>query len=187
MNNFWLKLIITLISLVFIVLHLRFPEIRIDLVTTILLIIAILPWFSTLIESAEFPGGWKVKFRDVESAGNKITGEEKSKKQISKKSYYKIREEDPNLALVGLRIEIEKKVRALASSNKIDENLSLTILLQELRHARIIDNEFYGGTSELIKAGNKAAHGAKVESQIADWAFEKGPSILNALDQKLSN
>lgn len=64
--------------------------------------------------------------------------------------------------------------------------MPLAILLQELRHARVIDNEFYNGASDLIKAGNKAVHGAKVEEKVADWAFEQGPSILNALDLKLS-
>jgi len=187
MNNFWLKLLITLISLLLIAIHLIWPDLQIDLITTILLVIAILPWFSTLIESAEFPGGWKVKFRDLESAGNKITGVEESTDENSEKSYSKVREEDPNLALAGLRIEIEKRVRALASQNGIDESLPLALLLQELRHNRIIDNQFYDGTSELIKAGNKAVHGAKVESKVADWAFDKGPYILDALDQKLSD
>lgn len=187
MNNFWLKLLITLISLLLILAHLIWPEVKIDLITTILLIIAILPWFSTLIESAEFPGGWKVKFRDLETAGNKITGEEESTDKKTEKSYSKVREEDPNLALAGLRIEIENRVRALATQNEIDESLPLVVLLQELRLNRIIDNEFYNGTSELIKAGNKAVHGAKVEPKVADWAFDKGPSILDALDRKLSN
>ena len=38
-----------------------------DALTLGLLIVAILPWLSSFIDTAEFPGGWKVSFRRLEA------------------------------------------------------------------------------------------------------------------------
>jgi hypothetical protein len=43
------------------------PDLKIDAVTIGLLVVAVLPWLSGLLDSAKFPGGWEVKFRDLES------------------------------------------------------------------------------------------------------------------------
>ena len=40
----------------------------IDAISLGLLIVALLPWASSLIESAKFPGGWEIKFRDLKKA-----------------------------------------------------------------------------------------------------------------------
>src|SRR5690606_24440998 len=42
------------------------PDITVDSVTVGLLFIAILPWVMEVIESLEFPGGYKLKFRELE-------------------------------------------------------------------------------------------------------------------------
>jgi hypothetical protein len=39
------------------------------------------------------------------------------------------------------------------------------------------------GLQELIYAGNEAAHGAKIEDGVADWAISYGPVILKTLDK----
>jgi hypothetical protein len=69
----WLKAVITVVALGVIVLRIYYPDVRIDAVTFGLFVVAILPWLSELIESAKFPGGWEVKFRDVREAGAKVT------------------------------------------------------------------------------------------------------------------
>ena len=43
--------------------HMIWPGLVIDAITLGLLVIAILPWLSTLIERATLPGGWGVNFR----------------------------------------------------------------------------------------------------------------------------
>jgi hypothetical protein len=53
-------------AIALIVLHLIRPSLGIDSVTLGLLIVAFLPWLLTFVASAEFPGGWKLKFRELE-------------------------------------------------------------------------------------------------------------------------
>lgn len=74
-EHFWVKLIISIIALSLIAGRLIWPHINIDAIILGLLIVAILPWLTSLIESAKFPGGWEVKFRDIQAAGQKITAE----------------------------------------------------------------------------------------------------------------
>src|ERR1039457_5275582 len=77
-------------------------------------------------------------------------------------AFLHIAERDPNLALAGLRIEIEKRLRLLAGYFKIPERLSLTQMLRELQKREIMTASALGGLQELIFAGNRAVHGAKV-------------------------
>lgn len=65
------KIVISLTALVLIAVRLKWPEIKIDTVTIGLLVVAILPWVAVLLESAEFPGGWKVRFRDLKNEQEK--------------------------------------------------------------------------------------------------------------------
>ena len=45
--------------------HLIWPTLKIDAITLLLLVIALLPWLGGLLESLELPGGYKVKYRDL--------------------------------------------------------------------------------------------------------------------------
>lgn len=40
---------------------------NIDAVTLGLLVVAVLPWFSDLLQSAKLPGGWEVNFREIKN------------------------------------------------------------------------------------------------------------------------
>lgn len=53
-----IKVIISLIALALIATHVIWPQLTVDAITLGLLVVAILPWLSTLIECAKFPGGW---------------------------------------------------------------------------------------------------------------------------------
>jgi hypothetical protein len=187
-DNLWLKTIVTLAAIILIAVHLIWPELKIDAITLGLLIVAVLPWLTTLIESAKLPGGWEVKFRDVKAAGQKIIDQATSaetKRLAPKPSYLEISDQDPNLALVGLRIEIEKRLRALAEKYQIKEQRSMMRMFNELHSRGILNDASLSGLQELVMSGNQAAHGAKVESGVADWAFNYGPQILSALDERL--
>jgi len=63
----WLKLLVPLITLVFIVARIIWPRLQIDAITLGLLAVAFLPWLSTLIESAKLPGGYEIIFRRIEA------------------------------------------------------------------------------------------------------------------------
>jgi hypothetical protein len=77
-----------------------------------------------LIDTAEFPGGWKFKFRNLKDIAAKaqeigLTSEPLSKQDEKKYSFQLVGIEEPNLALAGLRIELEKRLKTLAERNNI--------------------------------------------------------------------
>jgi hypothetical protein len=57
------KVAITAVAVALAVVRLVWPDLRIDAVCLALLVVAALPWFYAILESAEFPGGLKVSFR----------------------------------------------------------------------------------------------------------------------------
>lgn len=67
-ENIGTKIIISLIAIALGVARAIWPNLQIDAVTIGLLVVAFLPWASSLLESAKFPGGWEVKFRNLEQA-----------------------------------------------------------------------------------------------------------------------
>lgn len=189
----WLKLIVSGSAIAVIVIRILFPDLRIDSITFGLMLVAILPWLSELIESAKFPGGWEVKFRDVKAAGDKVTSTADSaqhsgalKTPAATPSFVSVAASDPSLALVGLRIEIEQRIRKLATQHDIPNSRnSLAGLIRDLKQRELLPYEVAKGLEQLVMAGNQAAHGAKVEPQIADWAISTGPEVLSALDELL--
>jgi hypothetical protein len=186
-NNLLSKIIVTLAALGLVVVRWVWPDLKVDSITLGLLVIAVLPWLSALIKSAELPGGWKVEFQDVAQAGEKITSSSPdSATPPPRTSYPEVGHSDPNLALVGLRIEIEKRLRLLAEAAGSRSDRSATRMTQELRLKGVLDDSSVSGLVELIDAGNRAAHGATVEAQVAGWAMDYGPRVLAALDGKLS-
>jgi len=64
MNNHPLKYFITIVALIIVFAHLKWPALNIDAITVILLFIALIPWLSPLFKSIEFPGGWKVEYQE---------------------------------------------------------------------------------------------------------------------------
>src|SRR4051812_39805879 len=114
-------------ALLCIVARIVFPEVKIDAVTLGLLVVGILPWLSELLESAEFPGGWKVKFRDLQEAAAQIVHGE-AVELVQRDQDLLINPQDASLSLVGLRIEIEKRLRRIAAASTIDPKLPLRAL-----------------------------------------------------------
>lgn len=170
--------------------RLLWPSINIDAITLGLLAVAVLPWLAALIKSAEFPGGWKIEFQDVQQAGAKVTAGVPSRDpaagvETSSLSFLAVADQDPNLALVALRIEIEQRVRQLAALHKVRDSQPLNRLVRQLQDIEVLNDSSVSGLQELIIAGNEAAHGARVEPRVANWAFDYGPRILAALDSKI--
>jgi hypothetical protein len=201
----WLKAIISLGGIGVILLRIYYPDLKIDAITLGLIIVVVLPWLSELIESAKFPGGWEVKFRDVSAAGQKVTksvpppgGAGPSDGSPPRppsplpptppspaSAFLLVWDQDSNLALVGLRIEIESRVRKLAKEKGMVPSRPLTELLRQIRQEQLLPEDMVNGLYDLVEAGNKAAHGARVQEGIATWAREEAPKILSALDDQL--
>lgn len=187
-EHIWLKLGISVGALGAIIARMVWPNLKVDVITLGLIIVAILPWLSVLIESARFPGGWEVKFRSLQSAAQKVISDAPAgatSDVTPRPAYLEIIERDPNLALVGLRIEIEKRLRAIADAAGIKEERSLMRLFQRLREQGVLRDASLSGLQEVVMAGNQAAHGAKVEPNVASWAADYGPGLLAALDAQL--
>lgn len=187
-EHIWLKLGISIASLGAIIARMVWPDLKVDVITLGLILVALLPWLSVLIESAKFPGGWEVKFRSLQSAAQKVISEVPTALTadvVPRPAYLEIIERDPNLALVGLRIEIEKRLRALGEAAGIKEERSLMRLFQRLREEGVLRDASLSGLQEVVMAGNQAAHGAKVEPNVASWAADYGPELLATLDAHL--
>ena len=188
-SNSRLMTSVTVVALVIFVLRLAFPDLQIDAVALGLLLLAFLPWLSPLVKSAELPGGFKIEFQDVKEAAEKIVLATATRGTLTvsepRATYQAIAEQDPNLALVGLRIEIEKRLRALADQAGVPGKRSLLQLTTELQAQGVLEPQASSGLRDLISLGNQAAHGAPVSTDVALSAADYGPLVLESLDAKL--
>lgn len=183
-----LKILVTLVAIAAIVARLFFPSFKIDTVTLCLILLALVPWLIPLIKSAEFPGGWKVEFRDIKDAvKTAATISESKEAPVEAKDAVGLLDEDSNLHLVNLRIEIEKRVRVLAGMHGLGIGSPLLALLEQLSRKKVLEDTMVSGIRDLIIAGNKAAHGAQVEPAVAKWAYENSDRFIYFLTQKLND
>jgi hypothetical protein len=174
--------------------HMIWPKaINIDLNTLVLLIIAMIPWLIPILKSLELPGGFKIEFRDLQKAGTKAeqAGLVSKKGKIATEAKFHLEEVvdyDPNLALAGLRIEIEKKLQKLAEVNYIGfKQKGIFKLMKALTKKEVLTSDEASALSDLVGLLNKAVHGAEVEKQAANWAFDVGRRIVVGLEEKLKN
>lgn len=188
-----LRISITVVALLIALLHTFFPEFKIDGITLVLLIVALVPWFALLFKSLEFPGGWKVEFRDflkVQDEARKVglLASEEKVEWAQRYSFQLVSEEDPNLALAGLRIEIEKRLIQLAGlEGDKHRKEGVRQLLKILSQQGILTTQERSVLAELISLLNSAVHGATIDKRAAEWAMEVGPRILQALDDKIES
>ena len=184
-----MKIGITLVAVILVVVRLIWPNLKIDSITIGLLILGILPWLAPLIQSVKLPGGIKITLRDVQEAAQKAAQTTDTPEQMvvsESPSLFEVADLDSNLALVYLRIEIEKRLRTLAQNANLNSMGSLSRLFRDLQKGGVVDDVVFSGLQELIMAGNQAAHGAEVEPSVADSILEYGPRIINALDRSIA-
>jgi hypothetical protein len=168
--------------------HVSHPELAVDSVTFGFLLIAVLPWLAPLIKAAELPGGIKIEFQDVQAAADKITLGSSSQldhKEQPEAAYLSIVDQDPNLALTGLRIEIEKRLRELAPIVGLPKSRPLSQLIRDLQTESVLSSEQSRGLLELVSLGNQAAHGVEVSPSAAYSAIQSGPQVLSVIDSVL--
>jgi hypothetical protein len=181
--------------------HVVFPSIAIDATTLILLFLALVPWILPFVKSIDIPGVGTINLADTKAATDKITKTETPATrsidtgvaepsigttvgETDLTNLWSVFETDPNLALVGFRIEIEKRIRQIAEKAGIDDSRkSLARVARELLAKEVLPHEVVSGVIEIVALGNQAAHGATVEQNAAQWVLDVGPSILVRLDQ----
>jgi hypothetical protein len=177
-------------ALVLALVHLLFPDIKIDAITALLLVVAVIPWLAPIFKSVELPGGLKVEFQEFERvkqeadrAGLLATPTNRSQEP----TYIMVAQEDPILALAGLRIEIERRLRSLAKALGIEaERKGIGELLRRLPVKEAISQNELSVLNDLVGLLNRAVHGIDVEARAAQWAIDVGPRLLAALDQRIA-
>ncbi|WP_417914231.1 hypothetical protein [Candidatus Electronema sp. JM] len=188
-----LRQIVSLGALALAIVHIIWPLLAIDAVALALIVIAILPWLAPLIKSLELPGGWKVEFQELqqaalraESAG--LLSDAPAQKEDAAFLFQSIASRDPNLALAGLRIEIEKRLSLLIEIHSIElrHKVSVGQMLRILTQTEVITSEERSILLDMVNMLNAAAHGAEVDSRAANWAIEIGPRLLASLDKRIA-
>ncbi|NOY39009.1 MAG: hypothetical protein GXO95_01880 [Nitrospirae bacterium] len=183
---------ISVFALLVIAVHLIWPSLAIDRITLTLLIIAIIPWLAPLFKSLEFPGGWKIEFQDLLKAKDKadkagLLAPSSTVATAPQYSFQVIAENDPNLALAGLRIEIEKRLIQLAEAKGIHvQSASVIRLMRLLAEHGVLTKQEHSVLADMIGLLSSAVHGATVDGRAVDWAMEVGPRLLKSLDNKIS-
>lgn len=172
-------------------LHLGFPAWRVDFVSVALLVVGALPWLHYVFKDIKIStSGIEVTYAQAEQALDRVVAgaaRAGEAKPVTAGGEAAAAAEDPNLALVALRIEIERRLRHLAEKNDVQiGHKTLIALLDDLVSDDVIDDETAAGLRTLILAGNAAAHGARVNPEMGDLLSRKVPILLDALDRLIA-
>ena len=172
--------------------HLLWPIASIDAITITLLAIAVAPWLGGLFSALELPGGWKVEFRELQKARIKAEAAGLLTPELERGGggpgflFQQVSRQDPNLALAGLRIEIERRLNDLAEARRVKvKRPGLSSLLSALQDRGVLNPDETGALRELASTLNLAVHGARVDPSAYDWAMELGPKLIGVLEEKL--
>ncbi len=188
-----LKIIMSLVALGIAISRFWFPNLPIDATTIALLLLALIPWLSQIFSSVELPGGWKFVFRELQKTGERavqagLVPSTLSPKDEQRYSFQMVGAEDPNLALAGLRIEIEKRLKRLAEKNDIGSRMQgIGSLLNSLSQRELLSQQERSIIADMIGLLNQAVHGAKVDRQSALWAIDFGAKLLKSLDERIGD
>lgn len=192
------KVVVTLVAVSLAILHLIFPKINIDLITVSLLALAVIPWVETLFKSVELPGGLKLEFQElkkIEEEAQKvglINSEdvkiEEDEEDVEKRLFVELAEQNQELALVSLRLDIEKCLRDIALKYDLKtEKLGINNLLRELAAYHIIPIEEENVLRDMIAVLNQASHGMEYDQRTGKWIIEVGPKIIESLESKVES
>lgn len=194
-----IKFIISIVTAFVAFTHLIFPKVNIDIITVTLIALAIIPWLEPLFKSVELPGGVKLEFHELEKIEEEakkaglISGEDVSTtpeedKDKSKYYFVEIAEKNEELALVSLRIEIEKRLREIATKYSIDtKKYSIIKLIDTLANKNILTIQETIVLKDMISTLNHVAHGVEYDQRNAQWVIDNGPAIVDSLENRIAN
>lgn len=188
-----LRQLVSLGALLLALAHIIWPHLAIDAVALALILIAILPWLAPIIKSLELPGGWRVEFQELQKAASRAESAGLLATDLSGReatfTFQSIAMRDPNLALAGLRIEIEKRLSLLAEIHGLNARRTMGVgqALRALAQAEVLTDEERSILADMVMLLNSAVHGAEVDSRAAAWAIDVGPRLLASLDERISD
>lgn len=194
----YLKLVsigISLICALLIIIHAIFPQFSIDNTTIALIVILMFPWLLPYIKTAKLPGGFEITTREIQelvevtarsAIGTIPVAMRPSTRRRPPSAYFMLFKTDPNLALASLRIDIERKLRAIATKRQYDiGQLPLSQVLAVLRDREIIGPSEVKSLSMIIQVCNKAVHAEKIGPDLALTVLDMGELALRYLDSKM--
>jgi hypothetical protein len=171
--------------------HVAFPSLAIDAVALVLVVVAVVPWLAPLFKSLELPGGWKVEFQELQKVAAKADDAgllSPAPATVQPEyAFQSVADRDPNLALAGLRIELEKRLVRLAEVHGIGTHMQgMARLLRELASRGILSQDEESVLSDLVHMLNAAVHGASVDPRATEWAMDVGPQLIQSFEEKLA-
>lgn len=169
------------------VVHLLFPGLAIDAVTVTLLVVAVLPWLGHIFKSIEVPGLGRVEYHELKRAENQAerAGLLAPEQEGQRYSFELVADSDPKLALAGLRIEIQRLLRAIAEAYRLPtDRVPVKLLVDTLRDHQVLTYEEAVSLRRMIDLLNRVVHGAELPPGAAEWALDVGPRLLTALETK---
>jgi hypothetical protein len=192
LSRYWFLIFTSLNAYALLVLSLFFDR-KIEYVHALILGIALAPWLLTVVKSLEFPKGWRVelhdKFKDIGErarATGLLDTRPPARAQKHQYSFQQIAGDDPGLALAGLRIELEKRLREMAQAAEINvNNKGIGHLLRDQSMQRMLDGREQAVIRDLIGLLNQAVHAQSVDRDSAEWALSEGVQLLKSLDRKM--
>jgi len=198
MNKKKIKWIISIVAIILVLGHIILPELNIDLITVFLVALAIIPWLDTLFKSVELPGGLKFEFQDLErisleakEAGlidNEKIKPKEEQEDFENYPFLELAQSNQSLALVSLRIEIEKRLRQIAERYSVDsQRFSMNRIIRSLSTKGILTSQEENTLRDMINTLNQAAHGVEFDQRTAEWIIDNGPQIIYSLDSKINN
>ena len=151
-----------------------------------LLVFAGLPWLIPLarfsswpIKSMKLPGGVEFEFSELKQIGEEAASAGLLKPAEDTYSFQTIYDQDPNLAVAGLRIELEKRLREIGKIAGIDVNRTgIGQLVRALDRNGALDRSEVSVIADLMPTLNKAVHADDLDARAFDWAMDVGPQLL---------
>ena len=182
------KWVITCSALVMVLIDYIFPLSTNGL---FLFLIALLPFAISFVSKISRHADGRIDFelQAIERNLQNEPGVDREKREIAIRNsnfaqLHSLFENDPNLALVWLRIEIEKRLRVLYGGNTA--KISTQNLINELMEKNMINNKTANMILDLMPTLNQAAHGAFV-SEFAISSVQKiAESVLSLLDDAVN-
>jgi len=189
----WMRACITIGAVAVAAVHVVWPALAIDGITALLLLVGVVPWLQPLFKSLELPGGVKVEFQEIATLEKRaddagLLAPPGAVATQPSYSFQLVAGTDQTLALAGLRIELERRLDALARANGYEGGArGIGNLLRHLNSRELISGAERGVLSDLVSLLNSAVHGAQVSTDATERALEIGPRILEALKKRAAS
>ena len=157
-----------------------------------LLALAGLPWLIPFFRSSDFPlksmkipGGVEFEFNHLEQISEQAAKVGLLRPAGNKYSFQTIFDQDPNLAMAGLRIELERRLRELGRIAGIPASRTAILhLVHALEGNGTLDRREVSVIADLLPTLNQAVHAHDLDTRAFAWAMDVGPQLLAGLDAK---